>query len=176
MIVFVTGPIGSGKTYAAGRLAEQLGSGIVSLDEVFFDLKSPVHRKRRDESERASVLLQHLTHSHVVFEGWHFGDWLIPMYKKLDLLVVVDTPLAVREDRIRRRFENRKAGLEADPFPLGDEGHLQNLLKWTQLFDLEKTLAEITAHAPAECRIVYSNSDLDGLDMEDCVRTRELSS
>ena len=171
MIVFVTGAIGSGKTYAATKLTGRVSADFVSLDAIFFDSCSAIHRERRDLSERDAQLCLSLKRDHVVFEGWHFGDWLIPMYKRLGLLLIIDAPLALREERIRSRFERRKAGREEDPFPLGGEDHLQNLLKWTRLFDPEETVAEIGKYVSAQCRIVYSNSDLDGLDMEGIQQT-----
>lgn len=167
MIIFVTGAIGSGKTYAATTLVERLVAELVSLDAIFFDLNSTIHRKRRDAQDRDALLLEHLDHERVVFEGWHFGDWLIPLYRRLDLLVVLNTPLVQCEQRIRGRVERRKAGLEEDLFPLADAEHLENLIKWTRLFEPEKTVAEIAQHAPARCKTVHVNSNLDGLNIKD---------
>jgi len=150
MQTLVTGAIGSGKTYLSDQLGRVAQCDVVSLDAIYFDLKALEHRKVRELPNRVELLRQHLSFS-CVFEGWHFGDWLVPLYQQLSRVVIVDTPLDVREKRIRDRFERRKAGLESNPFPFADESHLQNLLKWTNLFSADATLGEIRKYCPADC-------------------------
>jgi dephospho-CoA kinase len=69
MMSYVTGAIGSGKTYAATHLAERLEYPVVSLDSIFFDLQSSTHRKRKDEETRQHELRQSLSVDNVVLEG-----------------------------------------------------------------------------------------------------------
>jgi hypothetical protein len=128
---------------------------VISLDTIYFDLAALEHRKVRDSSQRVELLRKQLSIPRV-FEGWHFGEWLIPLYQQLSCVVIVDVPLEVREKRIRDRFERRKVGLEPNPFPLADENHAQNLLKWTRLFSVDATREEIRRYCPADC-IFYSD-------------------
>ena len=47
-IIFVTGAIGSGKTYASKRLGDTMGLRVVALDTIYFNLASAdVHRERK---------------------------------------------------------------------------------------------------------------------------------
>lgn len=150
MHTFVTGAIGSGKTCFSARLGRLARCDVISLDAIYFDLAASEHRKVRDLPQRLALLRQQLSVPRI-FEGWHFGDWLVPLYQHLSRVIIIDTPLAIREQRIRDRFDRRKAGIEPNPFPLADESHLQNLLTWTKLFAVDATRTEIRNHCPPGC-------------------------
>jgi hypothetical protein len=67
------------------------------------------------------------------FEIRNFDYNEVLLYKHLQYPIV----------RITKRFENRKSGIEIDPFPSAEIDHLNNLLKWTRLWNEEKILNEI---------------------------------
>jgi hypothetical protein len=154
---FITGGIGSGKSFLAEQIRLATDACLVSLDYIYFDLESPDHRKCRPLEERTNLLTRHIGGKCSIFEGWHFGEWLHPLYRSLYLTVIVDTPLEIRLDRIRRRFQNRKAGIERDPYPKGGTEHLENLLKWTSMFDTSKCEAEIRNIAPSDMIVIRTN-------------------
>jgi deoxyadenosine/deoxycytidine kinase len=151
---FITGGIGSGKTYLANSLHSLTGVKVVSLDAIFFDMDSPVHRREKEAVLREEELLHSLESKVSIFEGWHFGDWLIPLYRAISLVIIVDTPLEIRKERIKARFKRRKAGIEIDPFPKGGKDHLENLLKWTNMFDADKAEIEIRKYCHCDCRFL----------------------
>jgi hypothetical protein len=155
--VLITGGIGSGKSFLAEQLQYSTGVSIVSLDCIYFDLESPVHRECRPLEARTKLLAEHIGDRCCIFEGWHFGEWLYPLYRSLYLTVIVDTPVEIRLDRIRTRFQNRKAGNEPDPFPKGGPEHLENLLKWTSMFDTSRCEAEIRNIAPSDMIVIRTN-------------------
>ena len=60
-IIFVTGAIGSGKTYASKRLGHTMGLRVVALDTIYFNLASAdVHRERKTPSLRDHELAETL--------------------------------------------------------------------------------------------------------------------
>jgi dephospho-CoA kinase len=148
---YITGAIGSGKTTLAETLSRILHRKVLSLDALFFDLESSIHRKKKEPLQRDKELLTHLAEKNMIFEGWHLGDWLIPLVRSVSLVVIVDTPLELRLQRIENRFNRRKAGLEFDPFPNSDPKHLSNLFKWTKMFDANESEKEIRKHCSSEC-------------------------
>ena len=155
--IFITGAIGSGKTYLAETLRTKTGFPLVSLDEVFFDLTSVRHREKRSRADRSQMLAEALEKSCSIFEGWHFGEWLHPLYSMLGLAVIINAPLDLRCERIRERFERRKSGVEPDPFPLGGSEHLENLLKWTELFDADTTEEIIKGAGSSELTVIRTD-------------------
>ena len=161
---FITGGIGSGKTYLAMRLHERTRLSLVSLDGVFFDLSSCNHREQRSPIERNRELAKQMVDGSRIFEGWHFGGWLIPLYRTLSVSVIVDTPLELRKNRIQTRFERRKAGMEPDPFPRGGSDHLENLLQWTALFNADVCEAAIREFAPADCVFMRTDGSDEGFE------------
>ena len=152
--IFITGAIGSGKTHLAAQLREITGFNVVSLDAIFFDLASANHREKKMPPVRDSELEKELQKEPQIFEGWHFGDWLIPLYRSLSFVIIVDVPLELRQERIKTRFHHRKSGKEFDPFPKGDNQHLENLLQWTRMFDADRTQEEIGRFCPKECSFI----------------------
>jgi len=158
---FVTGGIGSGKTYLAARLGELTGLGVVGLDCLFFNLESSTHRDKKDEQTRNQELASQFRPLPQIFEGWHFGDWLIPLYQRLSVVVVVDTPLELRRQRIRERYERRKSGAEPDPFPNADADHLANLLEWTRKFDAQSAEEELRHFTPLGCEFYRTDGSCD---------------
>jgi len=161
--LFVTGAIGSGKTYFSNYISRKTGVPVTSLDEIFFDLKSKELRKEQDSKIRDERLLNTTKDDYSIYEGWHFGNWLIPMYKILDAVIIVDTLLDERILRINKRFENRKMGHEIDPYPSAGTDHLNNLIKWTKLWDEKKVLDEIRLFSKNELKL-FNISDVEQID------------
>ena len=151
---FIAGGIGSGKSHLAQMLSTLTKADVVSLDAIFFDFESPIHRKERDTALKDAMLHLRLVQPPSIFEGWHFGDWLIPLYRCVSLVIIIDAPLELREQRIEERFNRRKAGLEFDPFPRGGTEHLANLLRWTRMFDADRAEKEIRAYSSSNCRFL----------------------
>lgn len=114
-IHFITGAIGSGKTHAANLLGNRTGLELVSLDSIVFDLHSDTHRATKSPQVRDAELARLLEKRNVLFEGWHFGQWLVPMYQRLHRVIMIDTPLPVRIERIKEHYRRRKAGSSPTP-------------------------------------------------------------
>ena len=141
--IFMTGGIGAGKTYSAKLMADNYNMAHVSLDEIFFDLKSTNHRERKRQDLRDMELSCALNGHNAIYEGWFSGEWLAPLFSIIDLVVFIETPIDIRISRIKERYRRRKCGLEFDPYPNGGEEHLNNLIKWTALYSKEKIRSEI---------------------------------
>ena len=161
--LYITGAIGSGKTYSSKYISRKTNFAVIALDEILFDHKSKETRKKHDDKTRDELLLNSLKLDSSIYEGWHFGQWLIPMYKIIDTVIIVDTPLEERIVRIKKRFENRKSGIEIDPFPSAGIDHLNNLLKWTRLWNEEKILTEIKSFSKLELK-VFKVKHVDEID------------
>jgi hypothetical protein len=167
--IYITGAIGSGKTYAARLLGEALRLPHHGLDPIVFDLEAKAYRQRFPETVRDEKLRILVEGDSWIIEGWYRGDWLIPMYQRADLVLLLDTPLRLRNWRIISRFARRKLGLIPDPVPLGGLKHLGRLLRWTRLFEGEAMRAEVARHVRQDCRIVVVHKKLTPGIWEECI-------
>jgi adenylate kinase family enzyme len=163
--IFITGGIGSGKTYSAAYLSERYCYQNVSLDELFFNFNSIIHRERKSVESRNNELNNKLKEDKLIFEGWNWGEWLIPMYKCLNLVLIIDTPEDIRVERIIKRYTLRKAGNEYDPYPNSDPNHLNNLIKWTKLWNKEVIVNEIKKDCPKDCDFIDGITDIKDFDL-----------
>lgn len=172
--IFVTGPIGAGKTHFTSSLAQTLGWRVVALDPFFLDYDymsgGGPERRKRSPADRDAQLAEWLDVEQVIFEGWHFGEWMIPLYRRISAAIVLDVPLELRDTRIRERHRRRKTGEEPDPFPASGDAHLHNQLKWTRSFEVAATVDEIRRDAPSECKIVIT-SEPGELDVQEFIRS-----
>lgn len=162
MRIFITGAVGSGKSFVAQRVARDLNLPIISLDDCFFDLESDSYRKKRDAADRFTRLAKAISGNEWVAEGWHFGPWLNPLFERVTCICIVDTPLHIRYWRITKRFAKRKLGLQNDPYAKGGFSHLLKLYQWTKLFDAKKHIPEARPRSN-EPLSVYSAKSADDL-------------
>lgn len=158
--IYITGAIGSGKTYAARLFSETLHLPHHSLDPIVFDLDAKAYRQRFPETVRDEKLRVLVDGDSWIIEGWYRGAWLNSVYQRADGVLLLNPPLSRRYRRIIARFTRRKLGLIPDPVPLGGLKHLGRLLKWTRLFDPEAMRADIARHARQDCRITVVRQNL----------------
>ena len=159
--IFITGGVGSGKTFSSKLIANAIGSNYHTLDEFFFDFKSSEYLKERSAEERDAMLINLISSESWVIEGWYFGDWLIPIYQNIDYAILIDTPLSKRKFRIIHRFFKRKLGLIYDPVSMGGIAHLGKLLKWTKRFNLTRHENDILKNCQPTCCIVRVDQNLN---------------
>jgi dephospho-CoA kinase len=164
--IFITGGIGSGKTFSAQYLSNKYGYRHVPLDAIYFDLESTVHREKRSPESRNAELLKNLKPTNTIFDGWHFGEWLVPMYKAVNLVLIIEVDESIRVERILQRYALRKAGMEYDPFPNGDNEHLNNLIKWTKLWNKDKIVAEIKRTCSEDCIFIDRIANITDVDIK----------
>lgn len=159
--IFITGGVGSGKTFSSRLIANSIGSDYYALDEIFFDFKSSEYMKKRLPEERDAMLLNLISSESWVIEGWHFGDWVIPIYQNIDYVILLDTPLAKRRFRVIHRFCRRKLGLIYDPVPMSGILHLVKLLKWTKRSNVTRHENDILENCQSTCHIERVNYNLN---------------
>ncbi len=133
--IHILGGAGSGATTLARALALKYGFRFIDVDEIMWEKTDPPFTVRRSDPACAAILEDELAQSdkNVIsgaFVGW--GDRFIP---RLDIVVYLHLPEAVRMERIRRR-EHDRFGSRVDP---GGDMHRQDLdfLDWASRYDSE---------------------------------------
>lgn len=110
MRIFVTGPVGAGKSTFARQLAERASVPLCALDDLHW-LRDPSGDRRRDPVERAALLAEVVAGPDWVVEGVQF-KWADAAIAAADRIVVLDPGAWVTLVRLLRRFRFRR---KSDP-------------------------------------------------------------
>ncbi|HTV42941.1 MAG TPA: hypothetical protein VMF08_20420 [Candidatus Sulfotelmatobacter sp.] len=124
--IHIIGGPGSGKSYAAAKLAERLGVPACDLDNLFWD------GIRADPAERDRKLAATVSADGWIIEGVYY-QWLGPSFDADDFIFALTPPIWIRHWRIIRRFWMRKLRrIQSKRESVLD---LLRLLRWSHAYD-----------------------------------------
>jgi len=135
MKIYITGPVGGGKTTLARRLAADYGIPAFEADGFRYetDLSNPNYNHARSDDDCESLLAAAL-----VNKAWVMEDAGRAMFeeawRQADTFVLLVPPLTVRLARIMSRWVKQNLGLEACSY----QPHLKMifvLLRWTRDYE-----------------------------------------
>ncbi len=132
--IHIIGGPGSGKTFAAGVISKKLSIPSYDLDELFWDRKAGDYHTKTTEEARSRLLAEILKTDKWVIEGVYY-KWLEDSFNKTDIIIILQTPLWLRNWRVMLRFIKRKSGLiKAKRESFSD---FMELIKWNNKFDTD---------------------------------------
>lgn len=131
MKIHIIGGPGSGKTFLAEKLSEQLGIPHYDLDALQWDNASLSYGKKRDAHERDALLREILQKDAWIIEGVYYA-WCGQCFEDADRIYLLSVPRYQYGYRIIRRFVRRKLGLEKGKKETLKS--LSDLLKWADKF------------------------------------------
>lgn len=99
--IFIIGGPGSGKTYLAKKLSEKLKIKHYDLDNIFWKRKYDI---KRDEKEKIRLINKILKTKKGIIEGVYTSEWIRKLYKKTDLVILLDIKLPRLIFRILKRL------------------------------------------------------------------------
>jgi len=131
--VHILGGSGSGKSHVARKLADAYGIEVLDLDTIFWDNASGEYNRRADDETRDRALKEFINRDAWIVEGV-YHTWLTPSFRAADVIIILATPVWLRQWRIVRRFAARKMGLAPAK---GNEtlASLWGLLRWNRAYD-----------------------------------------
>lgn len=133
--IHITGASGAGVTTLGAALAAELGATHLDTDDFYWLPTNPPYREKREAAERLRRLQAAFAAANT---GWilsgSLGEWADPLIPRFERVVYVDTPTAVRVERLRVR-EARLFG--ADRVAPGGELHAEfvDFLEWAARYD-----------------------------------------
>lgn len=132
--IHIIGGPGSGKSYAARHLSNQLGICAYDLDDLFWDRTAPSYGVRASDADRDAKLMA-ITHEAAwIIEGVYYR-WLKPSFERADIIFVLSPNVYLRDWRILKRFVSRKLGIIATKREnLTD---LYRLIQWNHKYDVD---------------------------------------
>jgi adenylate kinase family enzyme len=130
--IHIIGGPGSGKTYAARHLTDQLGFPRYDLDDLFWDNAAQGYGVRASEADRDAKLMSITAEGAWIIEGVYYR-WLRPSFERADIIFVLRPNVFVRDWRILKRFVSRKFGV----MPTKKESvvDLYRLIEWNHKYD-----------------------------------------
>ena len=140
--IHIIGGPGSGKSFFARQLFEKLSIPSYDLDNIFWDQKANDYNTKTEERIRGKLLGEIMKKDRWVVEGVYYR-WVNESFEGADKIVILNTPLAVRNWRIFVRFIKRKMRIvksKSEKFT-----DFVNLFLWNSKFDSDN-LIRIRSH------------------------------
>lgn len=106
--IYIIGISASGKTYLARKLSEITKIKNYDLDEIVFKKNS---FERIDKKIRKNKLKNILAKKTWIIEGAYAREWIIPIYKKAELIILLDLSYKTIKRRVIIRSIKRKLKL-----------------------------------------------------------------
>ena len=130
--IHIIGGPGSGKTYCAKRISKRYNIPYYDLDNIFWKNTNSGYGLKKDKIKRNEELSHILNKDKYIIEGVYYS-WLKKSFETSEIIIVIKTPVYIRDFRIIKRFIKRKLGLlNSKKETLKD---LYNLLTWNHQYD-----------------------------------------
>ncbi|RAV19102.1 DNA topology modulation protein FlaR [Paenibacillus contaminans] len=161
--IHIIGGSGSGKSYIAALLSDKFRIPHYDLDDIFWDHQSNEYGVKAPEDERDRRLREIIGLDSWIAEGV-YGSWVGPSFAAADKIVVLMTPLSVQEERIRKRYEERIAGIVPSRKRETLEG-IHSLLAWNKDYNLTK-LPNLIGNSGYKDKMILVRDNLDLLELQ----------
>jgi len=155
--IHIIGGPGSGKSYMANLISNQMNIKSNNLDDIFWDNSLNSFAIRADNKTRDMNLHHILLNGSWIIEGVYYG-WLSDSFNKADIIIVLKINVCIRDFRIIKRFINRKFGLISCNKKETLKG-LVELIKWNHIYDKRNMVeAEQMIDKYSDKKLVINNS------------------
>jgi adenylate kinase family enzyme len=131
--IHVLGGPGSGKSYAAARIAATYAIEAHDLDELFWDRNARTYGVRADKEKRDHALAALVTRNAWVIEGVYY-KWLAPSFDRAEVILIMTPSVWLRDWRITKRFVLRILGIVPTKKHETLVSFVQ-LLRWNHTYD-----------------------------------------
>ena len=132
MKIHIIGSVGSGKSTLARTLAAELGIPYYELDNVVW------HRHENGDIRNSPEVRDDEFHRIIEGQNWIIEGvhhiWTKQGFERADIIIFLDTPIAVRNWRILKRFTVQKIGFEKGNYKQ-TWSMLKKMYQWNYQFE-----------------------------------------
>jgi len=107
----IIGGSGSGKSFLAEKLSQELNTAHFDLDDILWDNSAAEYGTKNTPERRNELLGEILGKDSWIIEGAYYS-WGEETFAAADKIYFLRTPLGICKARVLRRFVRRKLGLE----------------------------------------------------------------
>ena len=132
MKIHIIGSVGSGKSTLGKRLSSEMGVPVYELDNVVWR-RGKNGDIRNSPEVRDNEFNRIIDQTDWIIEGVHH-TWTTRGFQKADIIIFLDTPMAVRNWRILKRFTVQKLGFEKGNYKQ-TWNMLKKMYKWNYQFE-----------------------------------------
>jgi len=156
--IHIIGGVGSGKTYAARRIAEMLEIRAHDLDNIFWDNTDKSYNIKAIPEVRDQKLKEILFSDSWIIEGVYY-QWLKESFQQADVIIILKPHYIICTFRIISRFIKRKIGLIPSKKKETIKGLIE-LIQWNQRYNKED-IPYIIRHLKSykDKMRIFSNAD-----------------
>jgi adenylate kinase family enzyme len=154
--IHIIGGPGSGKTWIARQLSGTFKIPAFDLDDIFWEKDACHYGIKAPPEKRDFELKQILSNRSWIIEGVYYS-WLKASFHLADLIIILKTPIWLRDVRIVRRFVKRKLGMiTTKRESLND---LQKLIKWNHGFDNNNLKPALDFVSEYQDKLIFPQSE-----------------
>lgn len=164
MKLHIIGGAGSGKSFIAEKLSKKYHIPHYDLDDIFWDNSADVYGVKILEEQRNRKLLEIVNQESWIIEGV-YRSWVGPSFTAADKIIVLKPPLALQEERIWSRYEERKNGVVISKYKETLES-VKELIAWNEKFNLI-SLPYFIENCDYQDKIIIFENNLDILELID---------
>lgn len=104
--IFIVGGIGSGKTTLANKLSNILHIKTYELDDIAYKKRETYEKyKPKERNKKVKVILEK---KKWIIEGFYSRSWIYPIYRKADVVIILNIKPSISKKRVILRFLKRK--------------------------------------------------------------------
>lgn len=161
MKLYITGPVGSGKTTLARQLSQKTGVPCFHLDQVAHepDPDRPGGNRKRPEEERDAMFRSILEQGDYILEDTGRACFIAGM-EQADRVVLLEPPPLLRRKRVVARWLRQNLGLEACAYR-PTFAMLRSMFRWSREYENgQDGVRARAAQFPEKLTVLRSKKDI----------------